>query len=530
MNENQPTHGSEASGAEPGSAWTQPPATHGTTTPAAHSPETSAAQPASPAPVEAGAVARDETPARDTTEIPGGDAAPAQPQSPWQQPAGPTTTWPTHTAPQAPPPSPYASPAAGSYPPPTTGQPGYGQQYSQPTTGQPGYGQPGYSQSAYGQPGYPPAGAPSTGQAPPWATNTTVQPRKPSRAGRIIGVGLAVALLSGGFGVAGGYVGSALQDNGGTSITKVFDSAPVVDRSSLAEIAAKVQPSVVHITTDSGEGSGIVMTADGYVLTNNHVIAGARGNSVTVGFSNGKKFKATVVGTDPRTDVAVIKVQNVTDLTAAEFADSDGVRVGDTVLAIGSPLGLEGSVSAGIVSALHRTISVGGEQQSPFEQGTGATTIGDALQTDAAINPGNSGGALVNTDGRVVGMNTAIATGNSSVRGNIGVGFAISSNKAKSVADQLMNGGKVSHPYLGVKVTDAETGGAKVTSVETNSPADKAGLKVGDIVTKVGGQTIGGSEGLVAAVQAGAVGQNLQLTVTRGNSDQTLTAVLGEAP
>ena len=459
-----------------------------------------------------------------------GDAAPAQPQSPWQQPAGPTTTWPTHTAPQAPPPSPYASPAAGSYPPPTTGQPGYGQQYSQPTTGQPGYGQPGYSQSAYGQPGYPPAGAPSTGQAPPWATNTTVQPRKPSRAGRIIGVGLAVALLSGGFGVAGGYVGSALQDNGGTSITKVFDSAPVVDRSSLAEIAAKVQPSVVHITTDSGEGSGIVMTADGYVLTNNHVIAGARGNSVTVGFSNGKKFKATVVGTDPRTDVAVIKVQNVTDLTAAEFADSDGVRVGDTVLAIGSPLGLEGSVSAGIVSALHRTISVGGEQQSPFEQGTGATTIGDALQTDAAINPGNSGGALVNTDGRVVGMNTAIATGNSSVRGNIGVGFAISSNKAKSVADQLMNGGKVSHPYLGVKVTDAETGGAKVTSVETNSPADKAGLKVGDIVTKVGGQTIGGSEGLVAAVQAGAVGQNLQLTVTRGNSDQTLTAVLGEAP
>ncbi|WP_344126162.1 S1C family serine protease [Luedemannella flava] len=475
-------------------------------------------------------------PVRDAAPVSSSDASPVaaparphnpQPQSPWQQPGPATSTWPTsHGTPQAPPPSPYANPATTHVYP----QPAYGQ----PTTGQPAYGQP-YGQTGYGQSGYPHTGAPvtgqpTTGQIPPWATNTTQQPKKPSRAGRIIGVGLAVAVLAGGFGVAGGYVGAALQDSGGTSITKVFGSAPVVDRSSLADIAAKVQPSVVHIMTDSGEGSGIVMTSDGYVLTNNHVIAGAKNNTVTVGFSNGKKAKATIKGTDPRTDVGVIKVEGVSDLTAAEFADSDGVRVGDTVLAIGSPLGLEGSVSAGIVSALHRTISVGGEQQSPFEQGTGTTTIGDALQTDAAINPGNSGGALVNTEGKVVGVNTAIATGGSSNNGNIGVGFAISSNKAKSVADQIIKGIKVSHPYLGVKVTDAETGGAKVTSVETGSPADKAGLKVNDVVTKVGGQTVGGSEDLVAAVQAGTVGQNLTLTVIRGGSEQTLTATLGEAP
>jgi putative serine protease PepD len=273
------------------------------------------------------------------------------------------------------------------------------------------------------------------------------------------------------------------------------------------------------------------MTADGYILTNNHVVAGAKDKTVTVGFSNGKKAKATIVNADPKTDVAVIKAQNISGLVAAEFADSDGVQVGDTVLAIGSPLGLEGSVSAGIVSALHRTISVGGEQQeSPFQQDTGTTTtIGDALQTDAAINPGNSGGALVNTDGKVIGVNTAIATGGSS-SGNIGVGFAISSNKAKGIADQIIKGGKISHPYLGVKVADAPNGGAQITSVEPGSPAEKAGLKVGDVVTKVGDQTIGGSEGLVAAVQAGTVGQTLQLSITRGASEQTITATVGDAP
>ena len=644
MNENQPTYGSESSGAAQGSAWTQPPAaTPGQSTPApAPQPATaaSAAQPASSDPVEAGAARTDAAPTTGTSATSGTTAtsgtwptsgtsdaadtpAAGQPHSPWQASAArsdaPQSDAPQSDAPQSGAPQPgawpldnpahghpaapqpaygqpaygqqttgsqpaygpttgsqpaYGQPTTGSQPAygqptsgqaaygqPSGGQPGYGQQtggqpaygqptssqptYGQPTTGQPAYGvpygQPSYGQTsgpAYGQPGYgQQTGHPTgqhTGQVPVWAAPGAPQPKKPSRAGRIIGVGLAVALLAGGFGTAGGYLGAALHGNGGGSVTKIFDSAPVVDRSSLADIAAKVQPMVVDITTASGEGSGIIMSADGYILTNNHVVADAKGSTVTVAFSDSKKVKASVVGTDPRTDVAVIKAQGVSGLTFATFADSDGVRVGDTVLAIGSPLGLEGSVSAGIVSALHRTITVGGEQQeSPFQQqeGSSTTTIGDALQTDAAINPGNSGGALVNTDGKVVGMNTAIATsGGSASNGNIGVGFAISSNKAKSVADQIIKGGKVSHPYLGVNVTDAESGGAKVAKIEPGSPADKGGLKVNDVITKVGAQTIGGSEDLVAAVQAGTVGQGLQLTLNRDGSQQTITVTLGEAP
>jgi putative serine protease PepD len=206
------------------------------------------------------------------------------------------------------------------------------------------------------------------------------------------------------------------------------------------------------------------------------------------------------------------------------------VRVGDTVLAIGSPLGLQGSVTAGIISALHRTISVGGEQQSPFEAPTGQTTIGDAIQTDAPINPGNSGGALVNTEGKIVGINSAIATGGSSSSGNIGLGFAISANKAKSVAEQIIKGGKVSHPYLGVSVGDAQNGGALISSVASGSPADKAGLKDGDVVTKVNDRAISGSEDLVGAVQASKVGATMTLTVDRGGSSTTVNVTVGETP
>jgi putative serine protease PepD len=317
--------------------------------------------------------------------------------------------------------------------------------------------------------------------------------------------------------------------------TKVFDSAPVVDRSSLASIAAAVQPSVVVISTQIGEGSGVIMDTDGNIVTNNHVVQGATDNTVSVQFSNGKRVQAKIVGTDPKTDIAVVKVTGVADLTPAKFGDSDAMQVGDTVLAIGSPLGLEGSVSAGIVSALHRTISESGEQpQNPFGQSqqdtTPATTIGDALQTDAAINPGNSGGALVNTNGEVIGINTAIATSSGTNSGNIGVGFAISGNKAKGVAEQLIKGGKVSHPYLGVNVTDAEAGGAKIGTVVSGSPAEKGGLQANDVVTKIGSQTIAGSEDLVAAVQSGKVGETLQINIIRDGAEKTLTVILGDAP
>jgi putative serine protease PepD len=281
------------------------------------------------------------------------------------------------------------------------------------------------------------------------------------------------------------------------------------------------------VETGSGEGSGVIVSADGYIVTNNHVVESASGGTVKVTFNSGKQVSAKVVGTDPKTDLAVVKA-DVTGLTNASWGNSDDVQVGDTVLAIGSPLGLQGSVTAGIVSALHRTITVGGDQQSPFDQGSARTTIGDAIQTDAPINPGNSGGALVNMKGEVVGINSAIATSGSN--GNIGVGFAISANRAKAVTDQIIKGGKVSHPYLGISVGNAQNGGAQVQSVEPGSPAAKAGLQVGDVVTKVNNRTIAGQEDLVGAIQSSTVGSQLTLTVVRDGSERTITAAVGEQP
>jgi len=339
--------------------------------------------------------------------------------------------------------------------------------------------------------------------------------------------GAAIALTAGG---VGGFVGYALHPDDSplqstTAASK--NAAPVVDRSSLATIAASVQPTVVVVETGSGEGSGVIVSADGYIVTNNHVVESASGGTVKVTFNSGKQVSAKVVGTDPKTDLAVVKA-DVTGLTNASWGNSDDVQVGDTVLAIGSPLGLQGSVTAGIVSALHRTITVGGDQQSPFDQGSARTTIGDAIQTDAPINPGNSGGALVNMKGEVVGINSAIATSGSN--GNIGVGFAISANRAKAVTDQIIKGGKVSHPYLGISVGNAQNGGAQVQSVEPGSPAAKAGLQVGDVVTKVNNRTIAGQEDLVGAIQSSTVGSQLTLTVVRDGSERTITAAVGEQP
>jgi putative serine protease PepD len=340
--------------------------------------------------------------------------------------------------------------------------------------------------------------------------------------------GAAIALTAGG---VGGFVGYSLHDDGSPLQTFNNDSqaaAPAVDRSSLAKIAADVQPAVVVIQTGSGEGSGVIISEDGYIVTNNHVVATARGDSVQVVFNSGKRVTASVVGTDPKTDLAVVKASDATGLKAATWGNSDSVQVGDTVLAIGSPLGLQGSVTAGIVSALHRTITVGDEQRSQFDVGGSRTTIGDAIQTDAPINPGNSGGALVNLNGEVIGINSAIATSGSN--GNIGVGFAISANRAKSVADQLIKGGKVSHPFLGVSVADAENGGARIAQIEPGGPAEQAGLRVGDVVTKIGDRQISGMEDLIGAIQAATVGTPLPLTVVRDGSETAVNVVPVEAP
>jgi putative serine protease PepD len=389
--------------------------------------------------------------------------------------------------------------------------------------GAPGpYGpQPTYGMPMPGGPGGPGLGGP--GQP------GSGRPGGSGRVARYVGAGLLALLLAGGGGVVGGLVVHAADSSStsnSTSPASNHTAAPVINRSSLADIVASVKDSVVSIQTQDAEGSGVIISTDGFILTNNHVVADAQGNTVQVTFSTGKNVKATIVGTDPKTDLAVIRAQGVSGLTQAKFGDSGSLQVGDTVLAIGSPLGLQGSVTEGIVSALNRTIDESGNQQ----QSQSGTSIAGAIQTDAAINPGNSGGALVNTNGEVVGINTAIATASGNSEGNIGVGFAIPSNRAKEVAQALMKGQKVSHPYLGISVGDADNnGGARVASVVSGSPADKAGVKQGDVITKAGNTDIHTSDDLLNVVQGSKVGDKLTLTVTRGGSTQTITVTVGES-
>jgi putative serine protease PepD len=321
-----------------------------------------------------------------------------------------------------------------------------------------------------------------------------------------------------------------LDGTGGTTITRTINGNGFVDRSSLAAIIDKVQPSVVSIDTGSAEGSGVIVSADGYILTNNHVAATAGGKNVTVTFDTGKSAPATIVGTDPKTDLAVLKAQGASGLKAATFGDSSVLQKGDTVLALGSPLGLDGSVTQGIVSALDRTIDEGSQDQNPFgNQPQAGVTIAGAIQTDAAINPGNSGGALVNLAGEVVGINTAIATSGSG-QGHIGVGFAIPSNRAKQVADSLIGGKKVSHPVIGVTAGTAEgNAGARIATVSTGGPAEKAGLQKDDVITKVDQKVIHTQEDLINVIQSGQVGDQLKVTFTRGGAEKTTTVTLGES-
>jgi putative serine protease PepD len=347
----------------------------------------------------------------------------------------------------------------------------------------------------------------------------------PVRRGVVAGVAALAIGLAGG--AIGGYVGYSMHSGTVNSPFQVSgntgngNAAPVVDRSSLASIAAALQPAIVDITTNSGEGSGVIVTSDGSIVTNNHVVSGSR--TVTVTFNSGKQVSGQVVGTDPQTDLAVVKV-DATNLVHATWGDSDAVQVGDTVLALGSPLGLQGSVTAGIVSGLHRTITSSDQQRSMFDPGS-STTIGDAIQTDAPINPGNSGGALVDMKGDVIGINAAIATNGSD--GNIGVGFAIPANRVKVVTDALIAGQTVQHPYLGVQIANATSGGAQIQDVTQGGAAAQAGLRNGDVVTKWGDRQIRGVEDLIGAIQSSTVGAKVPVTVVRDGTEQTITVTVG---
>ncbi|ROO50677.1 putative serine protease PepD [Micromonospora sp. Llam0] len=505
---------------------------HETTPPA--EPSDKAQPPASPwqAPAASGqpdpAAGRSSTDWTPTNQPYAGSPAPAQPAPEALAPAQPAPSSPAPEAPAS------AQPASAQ---PVTGPPLSGQPQAGPYA-------PGYAQVPYGQHGQWSHGQPYAGHGygqphvswspPPGAAAQAGAQRPPNRVGRIVAGSAVVLALMLGSGAVGGAVVAAF-DNGGaapavqTGSNGGGSAAPVIDRSSLAEIADAVQDSVVSISTGSGEGSGVVLNAEGFILTNNHVVESARGGSVTVYFADGGSASGSVVGTDARTDLAVVKVDDVDGLSPATLGDSSTMRVGDTVLALGSPLGLQGSVTAGIISAQDRTISVGGQQQSPFGGGGQVSSMSGLLQTDAPINPGNSGGALVNTNGEVIGINTAIATSGQG-EGNIGVGFAIPSNKAADVAEALMAGEEVSHPYLGVSVTAADEGGALIAAVEDGSPADQAGLAQGDVVVQIGDTPVNDSDDLVAAVQSGQVGEQIEITYERDGEARTASATLVDAP
>jgi putative serine protease PepD len=288
----------------------------------------------------------------------------------------------------------------------------------------------------------------------------------------------------------------------------------------------------VESPSGSGTGSGVVIRSDGYVITNNHVVdAAAGGGRVTVSFNGAESVEvpATIVGRDPDTDLAVIKVQTSKKLVAATLGQSRALVVGDPVIAIGSPLGLAGTVTTGIVSALNRTVNVPGETG-------GRTPLFNAIQTDAAINPGNSGGALVDGKGQVVGINSAIATlGGSGVGGesggSIGVGFAIPIDEARSVAAELIRTGKATHPAIGVQAltSTGDSGGragALVRAVVAGGPAQQAGVRAGDIITAVGDTEVSSVDELIIAIREHKVGDSVTLTFYRGGSKQQLKVTL----
>jgi putative serine protease PepD len=304
-------------------------------------------------------------------------------------------------------------------------------------------------------------------------------------------------------------------------------------------VAKAVEPSVVAISVQSqfggAEGSGVILDSKGHVLTNNHVAAGGQNGQLSVTLNDGRSYDASIVGTDPSTDLAVLQMKGATDLTPATLGDSDAVDVGEPVMAVGNPLGLAGTVTTGIVSALDRPVTTS-NQEGGAAQGTASPVVTNAIQTDAAVNPGNSGGALVDSSGKVIGVPSSIATLGSSFggqTGSIGLGFSIPINEAKSIADQLITNGKAEHPLLGVTLKDgsvkdgnATRNAAVVAEVSNGTPAAAAGLRSGDAIVKVDDEAVNGSESLVAQIRERNVGSRVSLTIMRDGKEQTVQVTL----
>ena len=490
-------------------------------------------------------------------------------QEPWAAPQPPYAA-PHGSQPTAPQPGVDAPAAPQSD---VTGPVWYGQTRELPRTsafgpGASGYGTSGYGASGYGASGYPgqhPSSQTPAGPPPSFPTRDGAEPAQPAKRRRLAELttvaALAALLASGGTVAPRRRRGRGAADPTASSTTlgRGTDKGPVVQADASnpnwTATAAAVSPSVVAITVASSqgeaEGSGVIIDAKGHILTNNHVVSGAgSGASLTVTLNDGRSYKASVAGTDPSTDLAVITLSNApSDLKPVAVGDSGALKVGDPVMAVGNPLGLAGTVTTGIVSALNRPVTTQAEDnnqnQNPFGQQQGGSdsteVVTNAIQTSAAINPGNSGGALVNASGQLVGINSSIASlggsSSGSQSGSIGIGFAIPVNEAKMIATQLIDSGKAQHSFLGVTTRDgtasdgtSQRTGAQVVDVSAGTPAAKAGLRSGDVVIKVDGQSTGSSESLVASIRERAVGDKVTLTVIRDGKQMTLSATLAAKP
>jgi putative serine protease PepD len=415
-------------------------------------------------------------------------------------------------------------------------------------------------------------------------TPETPQPKKRSGAGMIV-LAAAVAAIVGGASGAGIAVAAGANNTSSNAASTANPTSITVNNTknatAITAVAVKASPSVVTINVTSadeaGTGSGIILTSDGYVLTNTHVVTldgESASGTIQVETNDGRLLAAKVVGTDPVDDLAVIKLQNVSGLQPAQFADSSKLNVGDMAIAIGAPLGLSGTVTNGIVSALNRSITVAssaapsagdssggsGSGSSPFnfwnfgggsgssggsgsaQSSTASSTIAlSVIQTDAAINPGNSGGALLDSDGKVIGVNCAIASAGTSTTdgsqsGSIGVGFAIPSNAALRIANDIIKNGSASHGLLGATVEDvttdgsattSKTVGAKLATVSSGSAAANAGLRAGDVVTNFNGIPITGATDLTAQVRVLPAGAKASITYVRDGKAVKTTVTLG---
>jgi putative serine protease PepD len=393
-----------------------------------------------------------------------------------------------------------------------------------------------------------------TGQPP--------QRRGPRRWVDIVVAAVVAAVVAGGTaGIVvhnndnGGNVGGPSSVSSAGSTGSSGSSAPVQQASGTAPdwqvTAAAVQPSVVAITvgsSDSGseaQGSGIILDTAGHVLTNNHVATAVDG-PITVTLTNQNTYKATIVGADPTTDLAVIKITNPpSNLKPASLGNSAQLTVGQPVMAVGNPLGLADTVTTGIVSALNRPVTTQASEAQGSDSSASNAVVTNAIQTDAAINPGNSGGALVTANGQVIGINSSIASlsggdsfgGQSTESGNIGLGFAIPVNEAKTVSQQLISTGSVKHPFLGVTLEDstvnqagAQRAAASINSVQTGTPAASAGLRKGDEVVSINGQPVDGALSLTAQVRALAVGDKVTLGVVRDGKQISIVVTVAARP